>query len=247
MLPPGLLRLFRQGQAWAEEAPFRLTRLLVVRHARTALNAQGILQGPWLDPPLDTVGRMQALLLGQRLAATPFASVWSSPLRRAVETAEPAARASSAAFYEDDRLLEIDWGDWNGLRKDGPLLRDVDALARRWAAGDLDARPPRGESAAEALGRARAAVRDATRSAPRGSDVVLVAHGRLNRLLVSWLAHGDASQQDAFPASNAGLTILAREGRRWHPERVDCRAHLDDAPQKAGYRGRASGAPCAST
>ena len=198
----------------------------MTRHGRTSLNAQGIVQGPRLDPSLDDLGREQARRLALRLGGANVGAVLASPLRRAVETAEPTVEARDGDLFEDDRLVEIDWGDWNGRRKDAALLGDLQRLAARWARGEASARPPGGESAGEALRRASAAVEDALAATPPGSDLLVVAHGRLNKVLLSWLVHGDLRHQEDFPTANAGLTVLVPSGRRWSPTLLDCRAHL---------------------
>lgn len=197
----------------------------MTRHGRTPLNAQGIVQGPYLDPSLDDLGREQARRLALRLGdGRP--SVLASPLARAVQTAEPTVETRDLDLYEDARLVEIDWGDWNGRPKDASLVEDLRRLSARWARGEASARPPGGESAGEVLRRASAAVEEAWSATPDGSDLLVVAHGRLNKVLLSWLVHGDLRHQEDFPTSNAGLTVLTPTGRRWGVRLLDCRAHL---------------------
>lgn len=209
-----------------------MTTLVLARHGRTAYNARRIIQGPWIDAPLDRVGREQARRLAERLGAEPPVEVLASPLRRAVETAEPLARMHDLPLYEDERLLEIDWGDWNGARKDRATMARLAALAERWQAGDAEARPPGGESAAEALERVLAAVGEST-DRVRGGSALLVAHGRVNKILLSWLVHGDLAHQEEFPASNAAVTVLRRAGERWETQALDCRRHLLPARRAA--------------
>jgi probable phosphoglycerate mutase len=82
----------------------RTVRLCVVRHGETDWNAQGILQGRQ-DVPLNVCGRQQAAALAGQLAAAGFDALWSSPLRRARETAEIiAAHANAAAPLPSLRL-----------------------------------------------------------------------------------------------------------------------------------------------
>ena len=65
--------------------------LCLTRHGETDWNRQGILQG-WLDVPLNDSGREQAYAMAAQFAASGFSGVWSSPLVRALETAEIIAR-----------------------------------------------------------------------------------------------------------------------------------------------------------
>ena len=64
-----------------------MTRLLLVRHGRSELNAVGRVQG-WLDSPLDELGRAQSLAVARRLQRESPVIVYTSTLRRASETAE---------------------------------------------------------------------------------------------------------------------------------------------------------------
>ena len=88
--------------------------LCLVRHARTAFGADGRFCGS-SDPPLDEVGRRQAERLRVRLAPTSFDRVWSSDLRRAVETATIIDRGTPTI---DVRLRELDFGTLEGKRWD---------------------------------------------------------------------------------------------------------------------------------
>jgi probable phosphoglycerate mutase len=111
-----------------------------VRHGQTEANAAGRLQGR-VDPPLTGLGRAQAARLGSFFPTESAARVVASPLRRAIETAQPIADAHGVAVEVDDRLVELDYGEW-----DDRGLRDVtpDEWAR-WR-GDATFAPPAGES-----------------------------------------------------------------------------------------------------
>ena len=111
-----------------------------VRHGQTAMNRDGRLQGR-LDAPLSELGGAQAAALATYLAAEPVARVISSPLVRAFDTAGAIARAHDAEVVADERLIELDYGDWDGIG-----LRDVPAAD--WAAwrADPSFTPPNGES-----------------------------------------------------------------------------------------------------
>lgn len=104
--------------------------LYFVRHGQTDWNAQRRFQGQ-TDVPLNDVGRGQAARNGRRLAALLGASASgyhfvSSPLRRARETMEILRRELDlpAAGYEvDQRLMELHYGDWQGLTESEICLR----------------------------------------------------------------------------------------------------------------------------
>ena len=116
-----------------------------LRHGATAWNEEGRMQGR-RDIPLSDRGRAEVAgwrshaHLAEILSAK--APWYSSPLKRAIETAEILAGAPP---HCDPELIEMDWGDWEGLRLDELRERHGVEFARNEAAG-LDFRPSGGES-----------------------------------------------------------------------------------------------------
>ena len=113
--------------------------IVFARHGQTAPTRDGLVLGR-ADPELTEEGHRQAELLAVALCGEPVAAILSSPLLRARQTAEPIGKACGVPVEVDDRLIEIDWGAWEG-RATGSLAKsDVD----RWKAEDGTA--PEGES-----------------------------------------------------------------------------------------------------
>jgi broad specificity phosphatase PhoE len=110
-----------------------------VRHGQTAVNREGRLQGR-LDAPLTDVGAEQAAALGRAFADAPVARVVASPLRRALDTAAAIAAPHGLSVDADARLIELDYGEWDGV-----ALTDVKPA--EWAAWRVDPKfaPPGGE------------------------------------------------------------------------------------------------------
>ena len=93
-----------------------MTRLAIIRHGHTAWNRAGKIQGR-TDIPLDSEATEQ--LGAQRLPlAWSAATLWSSPLARAQQTAQLIGRHEPKT---DDALIEMDWGEWEG--KQGKRLK----------------------------------------------------------------------------------------------------------------------------
>jgi broad specificity phosphatase PhoE len=153
--------------------------LVLVRHGRTTANASGLLLGR-ADPPLDDTGRAQADALAVHLQAVDVQAVVSSPLRRAVATAEAIARRHGAEVRVDDRWIELDYGSL-----DGALPADVAAdVWRTWRA-DPAFRPPGGESLTDLGTRVRTSCEELSRLATEGA-VVVVSHVSPIKAAVAW-------------------------------------------------------------
>lgn len=121
--------------------------IVFARHGQTAPNRDGLVLGR-ADPELTDEGQVQATRLGVALAAEPITAILSSPLVRARQTAEAIAAACGVPVTIDERLVEIDWGSWEGRPAAGVTLAEVD---RRPSGEDLerrtaDAVAPEGES-----------------------------------------------------------------------------------------------------
>ena len=194
-------------------------RLYVVRHGETDLNVVRRIQGPLLDPPLNARGAKQAEALARRLAedgAFPRPDFClSSPMRRATQTAEAIVRRLPMPWEVDERLVEYDWGVLNGQVDEGDVRKALEHHMGRWEAGHLDEAPERGESPRQAAARAMDAL--ASRIPVVGPDgvLLLVAHGRLNRVLLAQLLHGSPARQEEIHQHNCGLTVLEGDGATW--------------------------------
>src|SRR5512140_3710982 len=103
--------------------------LLLTRHGTTA--AGEVMLGGQLDVPLNDQGRHEAAALAERLEGVRIDRIISSPMARALETAEIVARGRP--FEVDDRLRELDYGRWEGLNYREIDARDLE-LRARWGA-----------------------------------------------------------------------------------------------------------------
>jgi len=130
-------------------------RLAFLRHGVTAWNREGRIQGH-TDIPLDDAGRDHL----DRLALPSGwedAALHASPLRRAVETAERLGHGRIVCA--DPRLMEMDWGDWEGCRG-ADLRADPTSGYRDLEEWGWDFRPPGGESPADLRDRLQGWLRD---------------------------------------------------------------------------------------
>ncbi|MPZ27678.1 MAG: MSMEG_4193 family putative phosphomutase [Micromonosporaceae bacterium] len=162
-----------------------MATVLLVRHGRTAANADGGLAGR-SPVGLDETGRAQAAALAERLRAVPLAAVVTSPLPRCRQTVAVAVPGLAAAVEE--RLIECGYGDWQGR----PLKQLVDdplwpVVQQHPSAVTFPGEG--GEAMAGMAARAVAAVRDwdARVTAAHGAEAVWLAcsHGDVIKAVVA--------------------------------------------------------------
>jgi broad specificity phosphatase PhoE len=113
--------------------------IVFARHGQTAPNRDGLVLGR-ADPELTDEGYQQAELLAATLAGEPITAILASPLLRARQTADVVGAACGVPVALDERLVEIDWGAWEGRPAGSLATSDVD----RWRKEEGTA--PEGES-----------------------------------------------------------------------------------------------------
>jgi glucosyl-3-phosphoglycerate phosphatase len=146
-----------------------IRRVLLLRHGRTAWNAERRYQGQ-ADPALDDMGRAQAYEVAALIGALRPQLVLSSDALRAVQTASPIGDITGLRVRLDKRLRERSLGHWEGLTRDEVASRYPDEFAD-WVAG-RDVTRRGGETRAEVAARARAVVDEL----PEVELAVLVTH-----------------------------------------------------------------------
>ena len=125
----------------------QLCRIFLVRHGQTRLNREVRFRGI-RDVPLDEVGRMEALEAALSLRDSGITKVYSSPLGRAQEVGRRIALATGLNEVEDmPLLLNLDYGEWEGLTKHECAARDPQEWAL-YADAPGTGRCPGGESVA---------------------------------------------------------------------------------------------------
>jgi probable phosphoglycerate mutase len=181
--------------------------LVVWRHGRTEWNDTGRFQGH-TDTPLDAVGHAQAKAAAALLAAYAPRCVVSSDLARARDTAAYLGLPVTC----DERLREVDVGEWAGLSRPEIAERFPETWAG-WLRGE-DVRREGGETLAEVEARALAAV--ASVPAGDGGPLVVVTHGGTSRALVLALLGLPGWARPAFAVlDNARWATLVRHGDGW--------------------------------
>lgn len=179
--------------------------VILVRHGRSTSNTAHTLAGRAEGVELDEKGLAQAAALVERLAGVPIKALVRSPQLRCGMTLEPLAAALGLEPLVDDRLSEVDYGQWTG-RPLGELINEPlwSVVQQQPSAAVF----PEGEGLAQVQARAVAAIRehDSRLRAEHGGDAVWVActHGDVIKAVVADAlgTHLDSFQRiTADPAS----------------------------------------------
>lgn len=181
------------------------TTFFLIRHAAHDL-VGAALCGRMPGVTLGPRGREQSLRLAERFAGETIASVQSSPLERARETAEPIAARVGRDVQVNEAVTEIEFGAWSGRSFDD-LDRDADWAL--WNAARGVSRPPGGETMLEAQCRIVGAM-ERLRNAYRDASVVLVSHSDVIKAALLYhlgLSVEAYARLDIEPASISTLAV----------------------------------------
>jgi broad specificity phosphatase PhoE len=159
-----------------------MTRIVLVRHGQTVWNREVRFRGQ-ADVELDEFGLKQAEATGRYIATRwPVAAVYASPMYRAMKTAEAIARAHGLTARPLDGLVDISFGEWQGLSPEEVSERNPDLL-RAWVEAPHTVHFPGGETLDIVRSRVVAAL-DAVIAQHDEQTVALVSHTVVNRVLL---------------------------------------------------------------
>lgn len=189
--------------------------IYLFRHGETDWNKERKLQGR-SDVPLNESGRALAAETARALAGVPFDRAFSSPLKRALETAEILLGPRDIPLETDERLQEMSFGDCEGGDYDPPKTDPEHPLH------DFFRRPERfvpsmgAEAFQEAMERGQDFLRDRIVPLEGSCDkVLIVAHGAFNRCLLSVIGEIPLEHFWEIGLPNCAASILSLEGGRF--------------------------------
>jgi probable phosphoglycerate mutase len=179
------------------------TTVFLVRHGSHDRLGK-VLCGRMDGVSLSDQGRAESAAMAERLKGEGLAAVYTSPLSRTRETAEPIARAAGVETVEDADLLEIDFGDWTG--KPFEALRG-DPLWTAWNTARAVTRPPGGESMVEVQARLRRWL-DRARAAHPEQRLAAVTHADVIKALAAHVLGFSLDQHDRLEIGPGSVSTL---------------------------------------
>jgi broad specificity phosphatase PhoE len=194
------------------------TRVFLLRHAESA--NPDVFHGAESDVSLSERGRRQAEAVAPLLAAERPDVVVSSAMRRAVDTADPIARACGLTVRVEPELHERRVGALSGtpFRADGVWPQTL----RRWTAGDTRYAPPGAESFDDIRARVLP-VWERVTEAHAGRTLVIVAHGVVCKVLLLSVLPGltPADWERLGPFRNVAISELVQGETGWQGLRIN--------------------------
>ncbi|MCU1244876.1 MAG: Phosphoglycerate mutase [Acidobacteria bacterium] len=212
-----------------------IDQLILIRHGETMHNVAGIAQG-WGDSALSPKGELQVQRLAQRLRTAGINALYSSPLQRALTTAEAIADATGLPIRILDELREMNYGAWEG-RSFLEVRRDDAASYEQWVADPEVSCPQGGESHGQVQRRLQQAFRlieEAADACPEGQRLrpAVVTHGTAIRLGATVLLDLPVMASRHFAQDNASINLFLgrreRSGVRYVLKRWNDTSHCHD-------------------
>ena len=198
--------------------------MVLVRHGETEWNRVERFRGR-TDIELNGTGRRQARAAAQRLSDWQIGAIYSSPLKRALQTAQPIAEACGLGVAVLEGIADVDYGAWAGLSGEEARVQYPDAY-QTWVHTPLLARFPQGESLRQVQARSWSALEEIS-SAHEGETILLVSHVVVNRVLI---CSALGLVEDAFwriGQDNAAINVLQGANGRYLVLLLNDTCHLE--------------------
>lgn len=187
-----------------------VTTLYIIRHCQSTGNIQHRFQGRY-DAPVSPDGEKQLDLLSLRFRNVQLDAVYTSPLSRALRTAEAVNRFHGLPIQKRDGLLELDVGEMENLELSEIGIKFPE-VAKNWDQSPDLCEFPGGETMKEAYVRANRAIDEIASENP-GKTVAVVTHGGVIRNLDARIRTGRIEgMRDGTVFGNTGVSILTVDG-----------------------------------
>lgn len=222
------------------KVPPRKVTLYLVRHGQTQYNIEHRLPGQLAGVSLTDEGRKQAQQLGESLTDMPLTTIVTSPLERALQTAEYVRGSRDIPLREEPRLMDTNVGRWAGQ-----VISDLDKNEPEWLSfRRRPTHPPPGiEGFYEVLQRIIAVSEEVRHDESLGDAIMLVAHADVVKLLIAHYMRLPIEGVPWLHIANASVTTLTfmgdhgptMEALNWTPSPAWLRPPLpkEESPQSA--------------
>ena len=188
-----------------------MRQIILIRHGETKWNVEEIFRGR-ADIELNETGMKQAKLLSEYLSEVKIDAIYSSPLKRALKTAETVANYHKLDVGIAPGLIDFNYGKWQGLPH-GEVKDKYKELYAQWIKNPHLVRMPDGESLDDVKERAMGVVNSVI--AKCEGTAALVSHRVVNKVLICALLGLDNSHFWNIKQDTGGITTFAYENERF--------------------------------
>ncbi len=202
-----------------------MKKIYLIRHGETNFNAESRMLGR-MDVPLNENGIEQATKLAERLRYTQIKQIYSSPLERCLLTTNIVNNYHQKEIKVSENLIEHAKGAWEGLSHE-QIEKQYPTRYRQFSAGE-DILPPGGETFKDVLERIKPFLNHIIQE--KEEEILVVAHGGVNRVILGYLAGLDIKETYALEQGNCCLNTITYRPHEAHPS-IDFNSinHLSDA------------------
>ena len=158
-----------------------MVNIILVRHGETDWNTEQVFRGR-IDVALNQVGLSQAEAVGLSLKERDIDVLYSSPLKRAFETANILAKGRNVEIVSEEGFVDINFGLWQGISHQ-KVKEDFKNLYAQWLSEPHTVSFPEGESLEEVKARSQTALDTLIKNNP-GKTVAIVSHRVVNKVLL---------------------------------------------------------------
>jgi broad specificity phosphatase PhoE len=209
-----------------------MTRLLVVRHGETDWNSGGVIMGWTPGVHLNEDGRRAVEALAKTLTEHEIAAIYSSPLERAVKTAEIIAEPHGLSIEPERALIEIDTKRWEGRRRD-EIYRN-DPLWEEYHTNPAGAEIPGVESIHSVQKRAVECV-ERLRRKHTDQTFAIVTHGEVVRVMLAYYLGLDLGNIFRIITDTPSVSVIEFHGDRPMVIRTNWRAKEGALPLDSSF------------
>jgi probable phosphomutase (TIGR03848 family) len=217
----------------------QITRVLLIRHATNDWITSGKLPCRTAGVHLNERGRSEAEALAERVASLPIKAIYSSPLERAMETAQAVATRLNLPVQVVDGVQETDCGEWQGQVIEELAKTDLWRVIQSYPSGF---RFPGGETFTNIQARMATAI-DGLRAAHPGQLIAVFSHADPIKVAIAYYAGIPLDLFQRLSISPTGISEFAFSTYGPHLLRINDGAHLPPEPEApAGAKAEGEGA-----
>ena len=199
-------------------------KIILIRHAESLSNEKDELAGGVIDKGLSELGRKQAKQLANKLKDEEIEAIYSSDMKRTMETAQEIAKSHNLKIIQDKRLREFNPGEGIGWGFD-KLIKYQEEMAIKQNISKRDVQYPGGESERDHFNRVEEFLNEVIKKHP--GTIVVVAHSGTNKNLFGIIGHVPIEKIYSVGQGNACVNEIEYSSGNFQVNRLSCIKHLD--------------------